>query len=183
MAGVSAVADLPPGAKVLDVGTGPGKLLTLLRQELSLDCVGVDTDPAMLSEARRRRELVGVPLLHVPPGYPLPFPPDSFDAIYFCSVLYLMTAADARALLAQASSLLSSHGRIIILTPTGADHPRLSPVWRHWTFYLWRHATAAAGRQWRSQRLAPQFAAGQAMAYTCRPVLSGLATVEALATD
>ena len=182
MAGVSAVADLPPGAKVLDVGTGPGKLLTLLRQKLSLDCVGVDADPAMLNEARRRRELDDVPLLHVPPGHSLPFPPGSFDAIYFCSVLYLMTADAAQALLAQASSLLRPHGRIIILTPTGAERPHPSPGWRHWTFHLWRHATAEAGRQWHSQRLAPQFAATQTMAYTCRPVLWGLASVEALAT-
>jgi ubiquinone/menaquinone biosynthesis C-methylase UbiE len=167
---------------VLDVGTGPGKLLTLLRQELSLDCVGIDADPAMLNEARRRRELADVPLLHVPPGHALPFPPGSFDAIYFCSVLYLMAADEAQALLAQASSLLSSRGRVIILTPTGVDRQRPSPGWHHWTFHLWRRATAAAGRQWQSQRLAPRFAASRAMAYTYRPVLSGLACVEVLAT-
>src|SRR5215469_7761086 len=69
---VTSLADLSPGSRGLDIGTGPGRLLAWLRQELAFDCVGVDTDRAMLLEARRRPKLTDVSLVHVPIGQTLP---------------------------------------------------------------------------------------------------------------
>lgn len=49
-----AVADLPPRARVLDVGTGPGWLLVeIARLRPDLYLTGVDLDPAMVEAARR----------------------------------------------------------------------------------------------------------------------------------
>ncbi len=119
---VTTLADLPAGALVVDVGTGPGQLLALLRQALAVECVGVDTDRAMLDEARRRPGLADVPLLQSTAGQALPLPLHSVDAICFCSVLYLLDTQEVMALLQQASQLLRPHGRIVILTPSGDVH-------------------------------------------------------------
>lgn len=175
---VSVLADLAPGSRVLDVGTGPGRLLAFLRQELSLDCVGVDVDPAMLLEARRRPELADVSLVHVALGEELPFAPHSFDAICFCSVLYLMGAGEGETLLQQARKLLRPQGRIVILTPWGAGSTGVAR--RHWTFYLWRRLTSSAGRDWQSQHMARNFAEKHGMAYACHSAFSNMATVEIL---
>ena len=177
---VTSLRDLSPGSRVLDIGTGPGKLLALLRQEAALDCVGVDADRAMLLEARKRPELAGVSLVHVPIGQPLPFQPQTFDALCFCSMLYLLSAEEVFALLQQAKALLCPAGRMVILTPTGKGALRFAPLQRHWTFYLWRRLTASAGRHWQTQQLAATFAEKEGMASACHLVFSDMATVEVL---
>ena len=40
--------------KLLDIGTGSGKLIQILATEKGLDCVGVDTDSNMLTEAKEK---------------------------------------------------------------------------------------------------------------------------------
>jgi ubiquinone/menaquinone biosynthesis C-methylase UbiE len=177
-AAVEALADLAPGARILDVGTGPGRLLAVLHHELALNCVGVDADAAMLSEAHRYLQHTPIELVHVPFGLALPFPPNSFDAICFCSVLYLLEDHAALALLQQARMLLRPQGRIVILTASGATGMHLASGGRHWTFSLWRHLTSATGRQWQARHLASDFAQTYAMRYTCAPAMSHLATVE-----
>lgn len=177
---VASLADLASGSRVLDIGTGPGKLLTLLRQETACECVGVDADRTMLLEARRHPELADASLVHVPAGEALLFQPQTFDAVCFCSVLYLLQREEGLALLRQAQTLLRPHGRIVILTPSGAANVHAPAAWQHWTFYLWRRLTASAGRQWQALRLAADFAEQQGMAYTCHPAFSGMATIEVL---
>lgn len=190
---VTTLADLPAGARVVDVGTGPGQLLALLRQALAVECVGVDTDRAMLDEARRRPGLADVLLLQSTAGQALPLPLHSVDAVCFCSVLYLLDAQEVEALLQQASQLLRPHGRIVILTPSGvvsapdqsvSSTPLALPLRRQqrrqwqWTFQLWRRLTASAGREWRRQRLVSDFATQQGMRYASQLAFSGMALLE-----
>ncbi len=53
-------AGLPPGAKVLDVGTGPGYLLGYLgRERPDLDLWGLDLDYRMIRLARRKKHAPG----------------------------------------------------------------------------------------------------------------------------
>lgn len=178
MSVVTALAELAPGSRALDIGTGPGRLLAMLVHLLTLDCVGVDADLAMLAEARRLPALAEVPLVHVPAGDALPFPRHCFDAVCFCSVLYLMQTGAVEALLEQAAQLLRPHGRIVILTPSGEGHLRMSDGGPHWTFFLWRHLTSAMGAQWQAERVALSFAERQGMRYARHAVFSGMATVE-----
>lgn len=179
---VTALADLAPTSRVLDIGTGPGRLLALIRQELALECVGMDADQAMLAEARRHPTLNDVALVHVPAGHVLPFPPQTFDAICFCSVLYLLHPAAVDTLLSQAKRLLRPQGRIVILTPSGVPSARLAASYRHWTFSLWRRLTAAAGHRWRTAQLACDFAQQADMTYTRHFAFADLATIELLTT-
>jgi SAM-dependent methyltransferase len=134
----------------------------------------------MLIEARRQSALAGVSLVHVSAGQALPFQPETFDAICFCSVLYLLPREEELALLRQAQALLRPRGRIVILTPSGAARVHFPTAWQHWTFYLWRRLTASAGRQWQALCLAADFAQQQGMAYTCHSAFSGMATLEVL---
>src|SRR5262245_24657211 len=62
---VDELKDLPPHVCILDVGTGPGKLIALLCAENPFDCVGVDTDASMLAQARQRLQPLNVSLLHI----------------------------------------------------------------------------------------------------------------------
>lgn len=76
-------ASLPPGARVLDVGTGPGYLLGhLTRTRPDLDLWGLDLAYAMVRRARRRLETPGPRGLLkwlVADALALPFPAQTFD--------------------------------------------------------------------------------------------------------
>jgi ubiquinone/menaquinone biosynthesis C-methylase UbiE len=48
------VSQIPPFTKVLDIGTGSGKLLQLLLNEKNSDCTGIDTSESMLAEAEKK---------------------------------------------------------------------------------------------------------------------------------
>ena len=39
--------------KLLDIGTGSGKLIQILSTEIGMDCTGVDTNSKMLAEAKK----------------------------------------------------------------------------------------------------------------------------------
>ncbi|MEU3076574.1 methyltransferase domain-containing protein [Streptomyces laurentii] len=73
--------DPRPGQTVLDVGCGPGTDLPALAERVGPEglVIGVDRDPAMLAEARRRAE--GLPRVEVRRGdaHALPVTPGSVD--------------------------------------------------------------------------------------------------------
>jgi len=149
---LDALKSLPKDASVLDVGTGPGKLIEFGQKELALQWVGADTDQAMLAEARQRPALRDVRFEHLTAGAPLPFPDNSFDAVTFCSVLFLIS--DPAPLLEESWRILRPRGRLLSLTPTGQGQVRsavlrqigLSPA--NATFFLWRSMTSSSGRAW-----------------------------------
>ena len=78
---VLAALDLRPGLTVLDVGCGPGTDLPAMADAVTGSglVIGVDSEPAMVDEARRR--LVGQPWVRVELGdaHALPLPNDSVD--------------------------------------------------------------------------------------------------------
>jgi SAM-dependent methyltransferase len=79
-------ADAPNGAKVLEVGCGPGRLSILLAREHGLDVTGLDLDPAMIERARNNAERAGEgdknrPSFVVGDVSSLAFPDGSFDLV------------------------------------------------------------------------------------------------------
>ncbi|MBE0669282.1 MAG: class I SAM-dependent methyltransferase [Anaerolineales bacterium] len=172
---------LPDNAKVLDVGTGAGKLLELGKSQTSFHWEGADTDNEMLSEARRRPTLQDVPLHLLSPDS-LPFENASFDAATFCSVLFLIP--DPLPLLEETVRILRPNGRLVALTPTGEGN--ISPELirqigihpQNWTFFLWRQMTSASGHDWARKGILAEFARQKNATYNKQIVFNGLAAVE-----
>lgn len=179
---IDALRPLPPTATLLDIGTGAGKLIEAVRQTLGITVVGTDVDADMLAEARKRPSLAHTPLHLLEKGAPLPFPEASFDAVTFCSVLFLLD--DPEPLLQEALRVLRPGGQIIVLTPTG--NGRVQPKLlqqiglnvHNWTFMLWRRMTSGAGRLWIEKGGLATFCQKYDLHYGQQIVFQGLAVVE-----
>ncbi len=173
---------LPENAYVLDVGTGTGKLLELGQVHTSLHWAGIDTDDAMLAEARQRPSLRDVPLLHSLSPDQLPFDKALFDAVTFCSVLFLLS--NPFPLLEETVRILRPSGRLVALTPTGTRQITSEVIrllgWhpQNWTCFLWRQMTASIGRTWAQKGILAEFACERHAAYNKQIVFHGLAAVE-----
>jgi SAM-dependent methyltransferase len=122
-----AAAAAPDGARVLEVGCGPGHLSHRLAGR-GLEATGVDLDPAMVERARAsaaRRGDTGQrrPMFLVGDAAALAFPDNSFDLVV--STLSLHHWADPAAGLAEIGRVLRPGGRALIwdLRPGGRIHP------------------------------------------------------------
>ena len=93
-----ALADLPKGASVLDMGAGAGEALALLR-ELGSDAKGIDLEPRI--EAVERGDF-----LHTP------YPDESFDAVL--SQCAFFVSGDQAAALREAYRLLRKGGTLLL---------------------------------------------------------------------
>ena len=104
--------------KLLDIGTGSGKLIQILSNENGIDCIGVDTNPEMLAEAKVKLRSIKAELIEITPNEKLPFENKSFDYITICSVLFHLKKEDIDNMLLDSYQLLKENGKLIILTPT-----------------------------------------------------------------
>lgn len=86
---------LNPGARVLDVGCGPGQDLVWLTEQ-GFDAVGVDLSLGMLAEARKRG--IEVPLIRADMR-DLPFRSGSFGGIWASASLLHIPKAEAEGVL------------------------------------------------------------------------------------
>ncbi len=93
-----ALAELAPGASVLDLGAGAGEAVALLRS-LGFEARGIDREP--------RSDLVETgDLLHTP------FPDGSFDAVL--SQCAFFVSGDQRGALKEAARLLRPGGKLLL---------------------------------------------------------------------
>jgi SAM-dependent methyltransferase len=82
------LAGIEPGQRVLDVGCGPGALLTELVERVGADDVsGVDPSESYVAAARERHPGVDV---RIAPAEALPFDDDAFDAALAQLVVHFM---------------------------------------------------------------------------------------------
>jgi SAM-dependent methyltransferase len=123
-----AAAAAPAGARVLEVGCGPGQLSLRLARRHGLEVTGVDLDPAMVARARanvgRRGEAGGPrPSFLVGDAAALAFPDGAFDLVV--STLSLHHWADPAAGLAEIGRVLGPGGRVLVwdFRPGGRLHP------------------------------------------------------------
>lgn len=85
---------LRPGQRLLDVGCGPGSITVgLARAVAPGEVVGIDTEPAVLEDARARAAAEGVANVRFEEAsvYALPYADASFDAAYAHQVLQHLT--------------------------------------------------------------------------------------------
>lgn len=107
---------IQPGARVLDVGTGMGVLISHFKQEgiRAADIVGCDLSTRMLDEARRRH-----PDINFWEGDFIQLPTEfsNFDAIFFNACFGNLF--DQEEAIAQACARLNDGGKIVISHPMG----------------------------------------------------------------
>lgn len=102
-----------PDATVVDLGTGPGLLLPMLRQRVPGGrIIGVEIQPAMLPMAEANARLAGAELLVADAALPLPLPDGVADVVSCVHLLHEME--DPPRLLAEIRRLLRPQGRLLL---------------------------------------------------------------------
>lgn len=118
-----ALAALPTGARVLDVGCGVGATVALCRSEFALTAVGLDLSAVLLAEGRTRtprRPLLQATALH------LPLPAGAFDAVLAECSLSLM--ADWDRALTDVARVLRPGGLFVVSDVYAAPKDRVAPT-------------------------------------------------------
>ena len=110
-------ADLQPGARVLDLGTGTGDLALLAKAwRPAAEVRGVDPDPAALERARakaKRRDLeVGFDEAF---GGKLPYADGSFDRVLSSFVFHHLDAEAKHATLGEIVRVLTPEGQLFLM--------------------------------------------------------------------
>ncbi len=128
------VALLPHGnlGRLLDIGTGTGRLLELLGARVT-SATGIDASRAMLALARARLAALPLPNCTVRLGdmYRLPFPDAGFDLVVLQMVLHY--AEDPAAVLAEAARVLAPGGRLVVIDLAAyATNPRAHALAHRW---------------------------------------------------
>jgi SAM-dependent methyltransferase len=121
-------AAAPDGARVLEVGCGPGRLSLRLAGQHGLDVTGLDLDPAMIQRARANADHAANrqgrrPSFLVGDVAALAFPDGSFDLVV--STLSMHHWADPTAGLAEIGRVLRPGGRALVwdFRPGVRPHP------------------------------------------------------------
>lgn len=114
----------PDGARVLEVGCGPGRLSILLARRHHLHVTGLDLDPAMIQLARAnaaRARDGGGPSFVIGNVSALSFPDESFDLVV--SSLSMHHWADTSRALNEIGRVLRPKGRAIVWDLRGGFIP------------------------------------------------------------
>lgn len=149
------MASYVPGARVLDLGIGPGVSgIELLRAAPATRLVGIDASPAMLRRARANGAAAGVDLgLVRADAACLPFADATYDGATGHSFLYLLPDGDR--VLREVHRVVRPGGTVAFLEPsavTGTARWRAvrrayRAGWRHGTsMLLWSVFSALHGR-------------------------------------
>jgi ArsR family transcriptional regulator len=110
---VAAIGDQPLG-RVLDVGTGTGRMLALFADRADR-AVGLDSSHSMLAVARANLERSGAPNWELRQGdvHSPPLDPASFDLVVIHQVLHYLD--DPSRAIAEAARLVAPGGRLLVV--------------------------------------------------------------------
>ena len=104
---------LPPGAAVLDLGCGMGRVAAALAPHCRT-VLGLDVSPGMIAEARRRH--AGLPQLRFEVTDGRSIPPGPYDLVLLVdSMPYVLQAGLADGVVSACAAALRPHGRLVIL--------------------------------------------------------------------
>jgi ubiquinone/menaquinone biosynthesis C-methylase UbiE len=113
---IVALADLSPGARVLDVGCGTGGLAIAAAERVRPTGTvhAVDASPAMVARARHRAARAGVAVtVEVAPVEALPFPAGAFDAVLSSLMLHHLPEDLRAQAFAEIRRVLRAGGRLL----------------------------------------------------------------------
>lgn len=109
------LAELPPApCSVLDLGTGTGTLLGLVRTRYPVShLVGIDPAPAMVEQALKKMEADGNATFILGSAHQIDFPDTSFDAVISNFALHHLTHAEKKDCAKEVFRVLNPGGRFI----------------------------------------------------------------------
>lgn len=113
-----------PGARILDIGCGPGTILDYLPEDA--DYAGYDLNPGYIEEARRRYP--GRGRFFCARVEDAPDEPGGFDLVLATAILHHLDDPEAGRLVASAWRHLRPGGSLVTIDPV--RHPGQSPVAR-----------------------------------------------------
>ncbi|BCV30824.1 hypothetical protein TUM4442_03510 [Shewanella algae] len=107
-------SQLAPGAKVLDLGCGPGFYTQLLAKR-GFCCTGVDFSPASIAYAQQQAQAAGLDIDYQLLGVRSYRPTKKFDFIMMTfGELNVFSAADAKSLLKHCANWLMPNGKLLV---------------------------------------------------------------------
>lgn len=126
---LDAVGDLS-GGRILDIGTGTGRILELLGRNAE-EGVGVDMSREMLAVARARLQRADLSncLVRQADMYQLPYPGGMFDVVTLHQVLHFAEKPDAA--IAEAARVLAPGGRLVVVDFAPHDREELREEHAH----------------------------------------------------
>ena len=129
-------ADILPGMRVLDLGSGTGTLTILIKQShVFTDVYGLDADPQVLDIARSKAEKSGTKItLKQGMAYQLPYPNDWFDRVLTSLMLHHLDTAQKQQALKEVYRVVRPGGIFAILDmgkPQGIYAHLVSQIMRH----------------------------------------------------
>ncbi|HHB52128.1 MAG TPA: class I SAM-dependent methyltransferase [Saprospiraceae bacterium] len=172
------------GATVLDIGTGPAKLLQILAKEKEITGIGIDTNSSMLQEAKTKLKGTGITVKKINPNEKYPFDDHQFEVITICNVLFNLTSEAMEHTLSESLRLLKKGGKIIVLTPTGNG-----TIWlltqkffsfQNLAIYRWYAATKKRAKIWADKGGLESYAKEHLLRYCREVTFSGFAQIEVL---
>ena len=137
-----------PALRLLDIGTGTGRLLELLAPRIEAG-LGIDASRAMLALARARLSAPGLThcAVRLADMCRLPLPDRSFDAVVLQMVLHY--AEDTGAALAEAARVLRPGGKLVVVDLAAHDRrdcmDRLAHRWPGFTDLRMTELLSGAG--------------------------------------
>lgn len=136
---------LTAGTRVLEIGTGKGRMLRELLR-LGLEVRGIENNPWMVDESRRLHGDLPVTLVS---GHLLPFPDRSFDVVVSFDVFEHIAESDAH--LGEVRRVLAPGGRYLLQTPNKWTNSVFETIrWR--SFTAWRKDHCALHSYAQAQR-------------------------------
>jgi len=126
---LKAVGDLS-GGRILDVGTGTGRILEMLGRTAE-EGVGVDMSREMLAVARARLQRADLSncLVRQADMYQLPYPGGMFDVVTLHQVLHFAERPDAA--IAEAARVLAPGGKLVVVDFAPHDRDELREEHAH----------------------------------------------------
>ncbi len=178
------VDEIDNHTKLLDIGTGSGKLLQLAVSEKNVNAIGIDTNESMLKEATKKVQNTGIKLLKIEAADTYPFNDNSFDVITICNVLFNLNQQAVDHILTESVRLLKDQGRIIVLTPTGkGNFFTLTKSYfslKNLSIYIWFYATRNRAGPWTDKKQLIAFSENHKLNYKQKIILKGFTQVETL---
>lgn len=178
------VKEVSIDSKVLDIGTGSGKLLELLHSKTNSINTGVDTSDLMLKEAKIKLRNIKVNLFEIEPDKHLPLKQNSFDIISICNVLFNLDKSSVYRILNDSIRIAKKGGKIIVLSPTGKGGIfKLTTNFfsiKNLGIYVWYYATKNNAVSWTNNSILVEYCKKNNLKYNRTITLNGFAQVETI---